>query len=186
MRKILFGCALAICALGAPAPAMLGIGSALAQSQSGSTDEGPKQIALTKAQIDQYIAAQKDLEAIFADAPENGQGKPDPKTMARLDAAAKKNHFAGYDELNSVAENIGLVLDGVDPKTKKYVGADVVLKQTIADVEADAKMTPAEKKETLAELRGELQAVAPLQFPANIALVVGHYDELAGEEQQKP
>jgi len=186
MRKLTAGIALAICGLGAAPSAILGTGAALAQSESAGSIYGElKQAALTEAQIKQYLAAQKDMEAVLGDAPADAGDKPDPKIVARLEAAAKKYHFASYDDFNAVAGNIALVLDGVDPKTKKYVGAEVVLKQTIAETQADAKLTEADKKETLAELNDELKAVTPVKFPANIDLVLKYYDALAGAEQNR-
>jgi hypothetical protein len=185
MRKLMTGLALAICAVGFAPAAIRGTGAALAQTEpSGSIYEGLKQAALTEPLIKQYIAAQKDMEAVFADAPAEAADKPDPKTLARLEAVAKKNHFASYEEFNAVAGNIALVLDGIDPKTKKYVGAEVVLKQTIAETQADAKMTPADKKEALDEMNNELKEVIPLKYPANIDLVLKYYDALAGAEPQ--
>ena len=185
MRKLMTGLALAICAVGFAPAAIRGTWAALAQTEpSGSIYEGLKQAALTEPLIKQYIAAQKDMEAVFADAPAEAADKPDPKTLARLEAVAKKNHFASYEEFNAVAGNIALVRDGVDPKTKKYVGAEVVLKQTIAETQADAKMTPADKKEALDEMNNELKEVIPLKYPANIDLVLKYYDALAGAEPQ--
>jgi hypothetical protein len=166
------GFVLAICGLGfAPAP-ILGTGAAFAQS----TYDGVKQAALTRAQIIQYRAAQKDLEAVLAEAAYDN--KPDPNTVARLEAVAKKYHFASYEDYKVVAGNIALVMDGIDPKTRKYVGAEVMLKQQIAEVTADKKMDTVQKKEALVLLNAELKGVPPLQFPANVNLVLEHYDEL--------
>ena len=102
-----------------------------------------------------------------------------------MEAIAKKYHFASYAEFNAVAGNIAIVLDGVDPKTKKYVGAEVVLKQEIAEVQADKTMSPADKKAALAEMNDDLKAIVPVQNAANIDLVLKHYDELAAEEPQQ-
>jgi hypothetical protein len=186
MRKFMTGLALAICALGSAPSAIVGTGAALAQAQppGGSAFAGLKQAPLTEAQIAQYLAAQKDMEAVFAGLPPEAADKPDPKITAKLEAIAKKYHFASYDEFNSVAGNIALVLEGVDPQTKKYVGADVVLKQQIAEVQADKKMPPADKKAALAELNAGLKAIVPVQITANIDLVLKHFDELAAEEPQ--
>jgi hypothetical protein len=63
------------------------------------------------------LAASKDVDAITDKIPDNA--KPDPKVDAQLDAVAKKNGFASYDEYNSVVDNISLVLGGFDPATKK-------------------------------------------------------------------
>ena len=79
-----------------------------------------KQIALTEKQIEDVLAAQKDIDAITEKLPDNA--KPDPKVAAQLEAVAKKNGFASYDEYNNVVDNVSLVLAGFDPATKKYVG----------------------------------------------------------------
>src|SRR5271170_4705195 len=72
MRKFVTGLALAICALGAAPSAILGTGAAFAQqagSPPGSPDAGLKQAPLTEAQIKQYLAAQKEVAAVFASLP---------------------------------------------------------------------------------------------------------------------
>ena len=83
-----------------------------------------KQIALTEKQVEGVLSAAKEMDPITDKIPENA--KPDPKITAQLDGIAKKNGFAGYDEYNSVVDNISLVLGGFDPATKKYVGTEAV------------------------------------------------------------
>ena len=118
--------------------------------------------------------------------PENA--KPDPKITAQLEAVAKKNGFASYDEYNDVVANISMVLGGFDPATKKYVGSDAVIKAQIAQVEADKKMSPKDKKEALADLNEALKSPAPpIENKGNIDLVAKYYDKLAyalGDDQQ--
>jgi hypothetical protein len=145
-----------------------------------------KQMALTEKQIQGVLAAQKDMDAITAKLPEDA--KPDPKVTAQLDAVAKKNGFASYDEYNDVIDNISLVLGGFDPATKKYVGSEAVLKAQIAQVEADKKMPAKDKKDALADLNEALKASAPaIENKGNIDLVGKYYDKLAdalgGDEQ---
>ena len=145
-----------------------------------------KQMALTDKQIEGVLAAQKDLDAITAKLPENAA--PDAKVAAQLDAVAKKNGFASYDEYNDVVDNISLVLGGFDPATKKYVGSEAVLKAQIAQVQADKKMSPKDKKEALADLNEAMKAPAPaIENKGNIDLVGKYYDKLAdalgGDEQ---
>ena len=145
-----------------------------------------KQIALTDKQIEQVLAGQKDIDAITDKIPDNA--KPDPKVDAQLDAAAKKAGFASYEEYNTVADNISLVLGGFDPGTKKYVGADAVIKRQIAQVTADKKMPAKDKKEALADLNGALKSPQPaIENKGNIDLVGKYYDKLAdalGGDQQ--
>ncbi|HKH00883.1 MAG TPA: hypothetical protein VKB08_09215 [Bradyrhizobium sp.] len=137
-----------------------------------------RQIALTDKQIEGVLAAQKDMDAIVEKLPDNA--KPDPKVTEQLDAVAKKNGFAGYDEYNAVIDNISLVLGGFDPATKKYVGPEAVIKAQIAQLAADKKMPAKDKKEALAELNEALKTPPPpIENKSNIDLVAKYYDKLA-------
>jgi hypothetical protein len=92
----------------------------------------------------------------------------------------KKNGFASYDEYNTVMDNISLVLGGFDPKTKKYVGSEAVIKQQIAQVQADKKMSPADKKQALEDLSTALKSPElAIENKGNIDLVAKYYDKLA-------
>jgi len=155
--------------------------------QAAPPQEAPvKQMALSEKQIGGVLTAQKDMNAITEKLPENA--KPDPKITAQLEAVAKKNGFASYDEYNDVVANISMVLGGFDPVTKKYVGSDAVIKAQIAQVQADKKMSPKDKKEALADLNEALKSPAPpIENKGNIDLVAKYYDKLAdalGGDQQ--
>jgi len=144
-----------------------------------------KQIALTDKQVDGVIAAAKDMDALSEKMPDNG--KPDPKLMAQFDATAKKYGFASYDEYNTVVDNIGLVMSGIDPASKKYVGSATVIKAQIAQVQADKKMSPKDKKQALDDLNQAAKAPEPtIENKGNIDLVVKNFDKLAavmGDDQ---
>ena len=162
--------------------------AAPAQAAPPPAAEAPalKQIALTEKQIESVLAAQKDVDAITDKIPENA--KPDPKIDAELDAFAKKAGFTGYEEYNTVVDNISLVLGGFDPATKKYVGTETVIKAQIAEVQADKKMPAKDKKEALADLNDALKSPPPaIENKGNIDLVGKYYDKLAdalGDDQQ--
>lgn len=145
-----------------------------------------KQIALTEKQIEAVLAAQKDVDAITDKIPDDA--KPDPKVDAQLDAVAKKHGFASYDEYNNVVDNISIVLGGFDPATKKYVGAEAVIKAQIAQVQADKKMAAKDKKAVLADLNEALKSSPPaIENKGNIDLVAKYYDKLAealGDDQE--
>lgn len=170
----------------------LSSGSALAQAKQqmapppGAQSPALKQMPLNEKQIDGVLAAQKEMNAITDKLPQDAQ--PDPKVMAQLNAIAKKNGFSGNDEYNNVLDNISLVLSGVDPATKKYVGSDAVIKAQIAEVQADKKMSAKDKKDALADLNQALKAPEPaVENKGNIDLVVKNYDKLnavLGEDQQ--
>ncbi|HEY9453167.1 MAG TPA: hypothetical protein VIR82_10855, partial [Bradyrhizobium sp.] len=162
--------------------------AAPAQAAPAQAEEAPaiKQIALTEKQIEGVLAAQKEVDAIVDKLPDDA--KPDPKVDAQLDAVVKKNGFAGYDEYNTVVDNISLVLGGFDPATKKYVGPETVAKAQIAQVQADKKMSAKDKKEVLAELNEALKSPPPaIENKGNVELVARYYDKLAavlGEGEQ--
>jgi hypothetical protein len=99
--------------------------------------------------------------------------------MTQLEAIAKKNGFASFDDYNNVVDNISLVMGGIDPATKKYVGSEAVIKSQIAMVEADKKMSANDKKQTLADLNTALKSPEPqVENKGNIDLVVKNYDKL--------
>lgn len=140
----------------------------------------PKQIALTDKQIEQVLAAQKDLDAVTDKLPQQAPDKPDPKVIAQLDDVAKKNGFSNYGDYNDVVENIMLVLGGFDPQSKKYVGPEAVFKQQIAAVQADKKMPAKDKKAALADLNAALKSPPPpIENKGNIELVGKYYDRLS-------
>jgi hypothetical protein len=148
-------------------------------AQAAPPDATPlKQIALTDKQIENVLASQKDFDAITEKLPDDA--KPDAKVTEQLDTVAKKYGFASYDDYNIVIDNISMVLSGFDPQAKKYVGVDAVIKQQIAQVEADKKMSAKDKKEALADLNEALKAPAPaVENKGNIDLVGKYYDKLA-------
>jgi hypothetical protein len=159
-----------------------------APAQAPPAAEAPavKQMALTEKQIESVLAAQKDVDAITDKIPDDA--KPDPKIDAQLEAVAKKNGFASYDEYNTVVDNISLVLGGFDPATKKFVGAEAVLKAQVAQVQADKKMPAKDKKAMLADLNAALKSPPPaIENKGNIDLVAKYYDKLAealGESEE--
>jgi hypothetical protein len=138
-----------------------------------------RQMALTDKQIEGVLSAKKDFDAI-------GDKRPND-VPAALNAVARKNGFANYAEHEIVENNIRLVLEGFDPATRKYVGAEAVIKARIALVQADKKMSADDKKEALDELNEALKSPSPaVEHKGNIDLVTKYYDKLAkalGEDE---
>jgi hypothetical protein len=136
-----------------------------------------KQMALTEAQIQSVLAAAKEMDPIEEKMDDD---KPDPKITAQLNGIAKRYGFASYDDYSLVVDNINLVLGGFDTTTKKYVGAEAVIKTQIAEVQADKKMSAKDKKEALEDLNDALKTPAPaIENKGNIDLVTKYYDKLA-------
>ena len=166
-------------------------GLAVAQSTPGSTPAAPQtpaadaagdaaavqQMALTPALVDQFVAANKEVSAILDKLPD-GTDQPDPATLAKLDTAAQKYKFTDYKQYDDVETNIGIVMAGIDPQTKQYVGAEAVIKKQIAQVEADKQISAKDKKDTVDQLNASLPTIPKLQFPGNSDIVVKNYDKL--------
>jgi hypothetical protein len=161
---------LAVLAIAAFTTIAFHAGSAVAQ-------QSPQQIQLTAKQIEQYIAAFKELSPLFEKL-DQAAGKPDDKLMAAVNAAVKKYGFKDLDEYDQVVVSIVAVLDGIDPKTKQYTDPIAAIKKEIAAVQADKTMKPDERKKALDSLNAELSEVQPVQHQANIALVLKYFDQL--------
>jgi hypothetical protein len=182
MRKLL-----AVVLLSAAAAVISGVvpaSQAFAQPAAGAPVDALAQMELTDPLIQQYIDAQADLEAVMSQAGDQQSDQPDPKIMAKLEDVAKKHKFSNFGQFDIVSGNIALVLEGVDPKTKKYIGAEAELKQEIAALQANSKIPAADKKEELAGLNEEIKAITPVKFKVNIDLVLKYYDKLAAEEPE--
>jgi len=107
------------------------------------------------------------------------------RNAQQFEAVAKKYGFASYDEYNDVVDTISLVLGGFDPATKKYVGADNVIRGQIAAVEADKSIPDEDRKQALEQLNDALKSpVPPIENKANIELVAKYYDKLNATLQQ--
>ena len=137
-----------------------------------------QQVALTDKQVQGLLDSQHDMDAITSKLPDDPSKPPDAKAMAQLDAVAKKYGFASYAEYGNVAANIDMLLDGFDPKTKKFIGIEASLKNQIAMMQADTKMPAKDKKEALDELNDSLKSAPKIQFPANVDVVAKYYDKL--------
>ena len=134
-----------------------------------------KQIPLTEKQVLGYIAAQKDMPA--------STEEPDAKMQAQMESVAKKHGFASLAELDDVAANISMVMDGLDAKTKAFTEPAEAIKKEIAEVQADKSIPAKEKQAALKELNEALKEVQPVQFRGNIELIKKHYDQLAATMQ---
>lgn len=146
-----------------------------------------KQMALTDKQIESVLAAQKDIDALGSEHMSEKPGaKAAPNMVGKLNDVAKKHGFTNYADFAIVQNNIELVMSGFDPKTKTYIGPEAVIKQQIAEIQADKKMPAAEKKEALADLNQALKTPPPaLEYKANIELVAKYYDKLAAMMQDE-
>lgn len=155
----------------------------LLQPSGGAQADPIKQIPLTEKQVEGYIAAQKDMAPLIEKVQTGDPDKPDPKVVAELESAAKKNGFASYADYDDVATNIALVFGGLDPKSKAFTEPTDALKQQIDELRADKSISAAEKKEMLDELNEELKDAKPIEHRGNIELVKKYYYKLVAAMQ---
>lgn len=145
------------------------------QAQPPQQEQAPPQIALTEQQVQAFIAATPDINKITAKL----QAEPDKKTQAQLDGLAKKGGFASFEEYATVVANISMVMQGIDPKTKKFGDPKILMQAQLAEIQADKKMKPAEKKQAVEEINQAMQDIQPIKNQGNIALVEKNYDQIA-------
>jgi hypothetical protein len=151
---------------------------------SVSSAQEAKQIKLTEKQVQDFIAVAGSMAQLYDNVRPD---KPDPKVDAQADTLVKKHGFASLREYDDVETNIAMILSGIDPQTKRFMEPPDQIKQQIDAVRSDKSVPEAQKKEELVELEAVLKDAKPIQFRENIALVLKHFDELAGFTQgQRP
>jgi hypothetical protein len=137
-----------------------------------------KQLKLTEKQIQNFIAAQKDMAPVAKKLQGSASDQPDPKLQAQSEAVAKNSGFNDFAEYDNVAANILMVVAGIDPLTKRYTDPQTAVKKGIARVTADKTILDNDKKELIKEFEKLLKAAQPIQYPSNIELVRKYYDKI--------
>lgn len=182
--RVPYHLAVAATALGLVVPAPIAVAAPLQLAQAEPAQQ--KEVALTQKQIDGIVTAQPQMQAVEAKLPQGAEDKPDPKVEAKLEGIAKSNGFASLGEYADVSSSIGLVMAGIDPETKAYVGPSAVIKKQMDEVKADKSMPPKEKKEALDELSAAMQpAQTAKPSQGNIDLVTKNFDKLNSSLQSQ-
>jgi len=154
--------------------ALLGLSMAGASSASA---QQLKQIKLTDAQVESFIAAQADFAPLAEKLREGGE-KPDPSLKGQLDDIAKKHGFKDFSEFEDVGANVTVVLDGLDAKTGSYVDPVEKMKKERDEIKADTSIPENDKKLALDDLEQEIAAAQPLQFKENVEVVKKHREAI--------
>jgi hypothetical protein len=141
------------------------------------TPEDVKQIKLTEDQVKNFIAAQPDLASIATKIQAAGD-KPDPALQAELEGIATKHGFGNFAELDDVAANISIVMAGLDSGTGNFVDPVDALKKERDDVQKDASIPDADKKQLLDELSEAISTTPQLKFKENVEIVKAHRAEI--------
>jgi hypothetical protein len=151
--------------------------TAAAEKKAGAQQGGAQQIALTGKLIEQFIKAHGELNPLLDKLGASGD-KGDPKLEAAGEAAAKKYGFKDLDEYEDVEHSILMVMHGIDSKTRQYTDPVASIKAEIAEVQADKKISEADRKKELEDLNNELSRLEPVKYPENIKLVLKYFDQL--------
>jgi hypothetical protein len=176
MRLTLASLGLVFGLLGAPALADEAAPAPAVESLYRTLQQAP----LTADQIQHYIDAMPDMQAAAGDLPADA-AEPDAATMEKLGEIARKHGFKDFDDYNTVAGNISLVLDGVDPETKTYVGAKALIEKSIAQVNADKQISETDKNAALADLQMQVKSEPTIKYQGNVDLVLKNYDKLTAQ-----
>lgn len=153
----------------AAASLWLGLASASAQEV--------KQIKLSEDQVKNFILAQVDLATIASKIQAAGE-KPDPALEKELEGIAQKYKFKDFAELDDVAANISIVMAGLDAQTGNFVDPIEALQKELEDVQKDASIPEADKKQLVDELNEAIKTTPPLQFKENIDVVKNNRAEI--------
>jgi len=156
----------------AAAPAQQGSPPAAAPAQ-----QDVKQIKLTEDQVMHFISAQSDLASIASKIQAAGE-KPDPALQAELEGIAKKHGFSNFAELDDVAANISIVMAGLDTASGNFVDPVDALRKEREDVQKDASVPDADKKQLLDELTEAINTTPQLQYKENVDIVKAHRAEI--------
>jgi hypothetical protein len=174
MRTCIAALALGLALASAPA-----LADDAPQAQASGDYGALQQIELTDDEVTRYVGSLDDMQKAMGDLPADA-AEPDAKTMAKLEGIAKKHGFRSFDEYNTVAGNISLVVDGIDPDTKTFIGQDKMIEKGLEQIKADKKMSAADKETATKDLQAQASAIVPIKYKTNIDLVIKHYDQING------
>jgi hypothetical protein len=135
------------------------------------------QIQLTEKNVEDFIAAQKDMSAL-AEKIRGAVKQASGKYKVEREAVTKKYGFRNFAEYEVVADNISMVMTVIDPQTKEYADPQTAIKEEIDNVRTDKTIPNKEKKQLLAELNEALKSAPSVQFPTNIEVVRKYYDKI--------
>jgi hypothetical protein len=147
---------------------------------AGAAAHAFEQIVLTEKQVLGFIAAQPDMEAIEKKVSEADTRNPRGPLLGEMDRMARKHGFAGFREFDAVAQNITMIMAGIDPATRTFshATAEATFREEIEALRTDPGIPPQEKGAIIRELEEAVANVKRITNNANIELVKKHYDRI--------
>lgn len=137
-----------------------------------------EQIELNEGHIKGYLKIGPKLAQMFDRIDKAGE-TPDAKLTADLEALAKEGGFDSFDDLETALSNITFVMSGINEDDGSFSEPVDVLKQELADTEADKELKGEDKAELIAAIKDSIKHTPKLQHRGNVALVQKHFKALA-------
>lgn len=137
---------------------------------------GTQQIPLSEKLVNGFVLAQTALAKLAGEI-QNGGEVLSPSLAAKLERVARASGFSSFDELDSVAYSIAVVLQGLDRSTGVYKNPRSAILQEIAKVEADKELTRLDRDELVAELRDTLERTE-IALAGNVVIVARHRERI--------
>src|ERR1700730_5201522 len=123
------------------------------------------QIKLTEKHVEGFIAAQKEMSALFEKIQSAAfSGQVNTKYQAELEAVTKKNGFKNFAEYEAVAANISMVMAAMDPQTGVFTDPRTAIKKEIENANADKTIPDREKRLCLRSSMRRSNRRSPLSF----------------------
>lgn len=137
-----------------------------------------QQIELTEGHIKGYLKIGPKLVKMF-DRIDKANGEPDKKLSEELEALAKEGGFSSFDDLETVVSNITFVMSGINDEDGTFKEPVEVLKEELAETEADKGIKGDEKKQLVASIKESITHTPKLKYAGNVALVQKNFKALA-------
>lgn len=144
-----------------------------------------KQIALNEEHIQGYLKIAPDLTKLFGRI-DAAQAAPDPQLLADLETLAKRGGFATFEDLEVAVANITFVMSGIDENDGSFREPVELLRQELADLEADKEIKGEERTELIASIKESIAHTPKLDHPGNIEIVKKHFKALARHFDEEP
>ena len=145
--------------------------------QSAAKQPG-KQIKLTAAQIEAYLAAQPEVIAVQRKIIMGERSGSDPAVAADIEGAVTKHGLRDTKEYSDVLSTIILVINRIDPQTRALRNTQGEIRKQIAEVTADKSLAAKDKKRRLKDLNDALKGERPIEHPSNVDLVLKYFDKI--------
>jgi hypothetical protein len=134
----------------------------------------PAPIQLDQALLDRWIVAMPQVIKLG----KSGAPLTDDALRPHLDRICAEAGFDSYDQCGETIAYVGMIVSACDRRNRTFRDPVVMTRRQIRRIEADAKLSPADKEKATAELK-QIVARFPNNLPqAHIGLVTANRDRI--------